>query len=244
VTFGEQLRTSSERHKSKIIVALDLTGDPLTRADRAAMLVEKLGDEVAGVKLNFHVILPTGLAGTARVARACSRRGIPLIADIKLNDIESTNVEAAKLLFDNGFDAVIANPFVGYEEGLSKVISGAKSAGKGVILLVYMSHGGAAEGYGLTVRREPLFVTFAKRARDWGVDGAIVSAKSQAVLKRVRKILKPDQLILSPGVGAQGGKAEEALSAGTDFAIVGRSIIDAEDPLSALRGLNLATRGP
>ena len=82
------------------------------------MLVESLGDEVAGVKLNFHLILPEGLAGTSEVARACSKKKLPLIADIKLNDIESTNLETAKLLFEDGFDAIIANPFVGLEEGL------------------------------------------------------------------------------------------------------------------------------
>lgn len=242
--FGDQLRTSSERHRSRIILALDLTGDPQTRAERAAALVETLGDEVAGVKLNFHVILPAGLTGTARIARVCSRKKLPLIADIKLNDIESTNLETTKLLFEGGFDGVIANPFVGREEGLSKVVSGAKRAGKGTILLVYMSHAGAGEGYGLKVGREPLYVEFAKRVRDWDADGAIVSAKSTAIIKRVRAILKPEQLILSPGVGFQGGDAERAIRAGTDYVIVGRSIIEAPDPLAALEGFNLSIPWP
>ena len=30
----------------------------------------------------------------------CSSKGLPVIADIKLNDIESTNLEAVELLFD------------------------------------------------------------------------------------------------------------------------------------------------
>jgi orotidine-5'-phosphate decarboxylase len=220
-----------------------MTGDPMTRPERASALLEKLGDRVAGVKLNFHIILPRGLAGLAPITGVCARKGLPLIADIKLNDIESTNVETTNLLFENGFDAVIANPFVGREEGLSKVISNAGRSGKGVILLVYMSHAGAAEGYGLKVDGEELFVTFAKRARDWGADGAIVSSKSLSIIRRVREILGPGQLILSPGVGVQGGKADEAMTAGTDFAIVGRSIIEAGDPGEALAAFNRSMPG-
>ena len=37
-------------------------------------------------------------------------------------------------------------------------------------------------------------------------------------------------LILSPGVGVQGGKVGGAISAGADFEMVGRSIYKAENP--------------
>jgi orotidine-5'-phosphate decarboxylase len=43
------------------------------------------------------------------------------------------------------------------------------------------------------------------------------------------------RLILAPGVGAQGGKASEAIAAGADAVIVGRAIYDAKDPTSAAR---------
>ena len=39
-----------------------------------------------------------------------------------------------------------------------------------------------------------------------------------------------DLKILSPGVGAQGGKASDAISAGADYVIVGRAIYGSEDP--------------
>jgi len=42
-----------------------------------------------------------------------------------------------------------------------------------------------------------------------------------------------DLLILSPGVGAQGGSASATLEKGADYVIVGRSIYGAEDPRSA-----------
>jgi len=36
--------------------------------------------------------------------------------------------------------------------------------------------------------------------------------------------------ILTPGVGAQGGSAAQAIEAGADYVIVGRSIYQAENP--------------
>jgi len=246
--FGDDLVQSSKKHSSRVILALDVTGPTDTRVGRATGILRKVGDHVAGVKVNWHILLPAGIRGIADVLEVCHAKGLPVIADMKLNDIESTNLEAAELLFAAGIDAVIANPFVGSEEGLSGVIARAKEAGKGVILLVYMSHAGAGEGYGLLVDGKPLYLEFARRARVWGADGVIVSAKSLAIIRDVRKELTRKQLILSPGVGFQGGKADHAvIEAGTDFPIVGRSIVEAQDPMAAVRVLNRSLprpRGP
>jgi orotidine-5'-phosphate decarboxylase len=238
VQFGERLKESSKRHGSKIILALDITGPQSTRAARAESLLNELGDSLAGVKVNFQLLLPQGLQGLAGVASICAKKELPLIADIKLNDIESTNLETVELLFGNGFDAVIANPFAGHNEGLSKVIARSKALKKGVILLVYMSHEGAEEGYALKVGEEPMYMRFARKVVEWGADGAIVSAKSLDIIKDVRRTLEPWQVILSPGIGFQGGEADKAIRAGTDFAIVGRSIIDAKAPRAMLREFN------
>jgi orotidine-5'-phosphate decarboxylase len=53
-------------------------------------------------------------------------------------------------------------------------------------------------------------------------------------VKTLRAIVG-SRLILAPGVGAQGGKASEAIAAGADAVIVGRAIYDAKDPTSAAR---------
>lgn len=239
--FRESLLSSSKKHSSRVVIGLDLKGDPGTRVSRGAALVRLLGEELAGVKVTYHLLLPGGLNGLSELLGVCSEMGLPVIADVKLNDIESTNLEAVDLLFSGGIDAVIANPFVGAEEGLSGVIAEARRRGKGVLLLVYMSHAGAKEGYGLAVGGEPLYLEFARRVRDWGADGAIVSAKSHSIIREVRAIIRPDQIILSPGVGAQGGVGDRSLlDAGTDYAIVGRSIVESSDPRSALRALNTA----
>lgn len=243
--FRDDLVQSSKERSSRIIVSLDITGPPEMRVDRALGLVRSIDGELAGVKFHWHLLLPGGLKGLKPLIGFCNDRKIPVLADIKLNDIESTNLEAVGLLYDAGVDAIIANPFVGAEEGLSGVIAKAKELGRGVVLLVYMSHAGAGEGYGLTVAGEPLYREFARRTRDWDADGAIVSAKSHQVIREVRSLLKRDQFILCPGVGVQGGKADrDVIEAGADFVIIGRSVVDAVDPRATLRAFNASMPAP
>jgi orotidine-5'-phosphate decarboxylase len=155
-----------------------------------------------------------------------------------MNDIESTNLNVVDSLLSFGVDAVIANPFVGREEGLGKALERIHSKNGGMIFLVYMSHKGADEGYSLRLEGgEPIYRVFAARARDWGADGVIVSAKDMDKIAQTRSIIGKERLIFAPGVGAQGGKASASLAAGADFVLVGRSVTESADPLRALRRL-------
>jgi orotidine-5'-phosphate decarboxylase len=236
--LGDWLERNSRKSGSKVILAADVAGPYESRVERAVALVSETRESIVGVKVNWHLLLPNGVLGLRGLTDACREWELPLIADMKLNDIGSTNVEAAGTLFANGFDALIANPFVGYKEGIEELLAKTREMGKAVILLVYMSHGGAKEGYGLSVGGEPLYVAFARKARRWKVDGAIVSSKSPSVIRKVRSLLGEGQVILSPGVGFQGGDARRALAAGTDYLIVGRSIVESEDPAGAAEAIN------
>ncbi len=236
--LGDWLGSNSRNSGSRIILAADVVGPYESRAERAASLVALLGERIVAVKVNWHLLLPYGVMGLRGLTERCRDAGLPLIADMKLNDIGATNVEAAETLFSNGFDALIANPFVGYREGMEDLMAKSREMGKGVILLVYMSHGGAREGYGLRVGGEPLYLSFARKTRKWGADGAVVSSRSPSIIRSVRSVLRKEQVILSPGVGFQGGDAREAISAGSDYLIVGRSIVESKDPVGSLEALN------
>ena len=167
---------------------------------------------------------------------------IPVIMDAKINDIGHTNEFIASQYFSAGFDAIIANPFAGFKDGLEPVFRIAKAQQKGVLLLVHMSHSGASEGYGQTVldekgEKKVQFEVFAQRAVQWGADGAIVGATFPETITRVRSILGDGIPIFSPGVGVQGGSLSRALAAGAKYAIVGRSIYESDDPAKSTENL-------
>ncbi len=235
--FNERILSSAKEKHSRVVLALDISGPFETRLRRASEVLKSTGNHVSAVKVNNHLLLPYGLEGMKEVIITCRDAGLPLIADLKMNDIESTNLNVVDSLLSYGFDAVIANPFVGREEGLGKVVERMHLRGGGVLFLVYMSHRGAEEGYALrTEGGEPLYRVFARRAREWGADGVIVSAKSSKIMEETRKVVGKECLIFAPGIGVQGGSA--ATAGGADFVIVGRSIIEAADPAEELRKFN------
>ncbi len=55
--------------------------------------------------------------------------GLLAIMDAKVNDIGNTNQIIADYYFAAGFDAIIANPFVGWEEGLKPLFETSKKTG-------------------------------------------------------------------------------------------------------------------
>ncbi len=242
--FRERMRSSARRNQSRVALALDIVGPHENRVSKAIELLNELIDKVACVKINQHLILPFGLNGLRELLEICMSKDVPVIADLKLNDVESTNLVAADTLYKMGVDAVIANPFVGFDEGLGKVIEMSRGMGKGVLLLVYMSHRGAREGYDMKVDGKSFWRIFARRVRSWNADGAIVSARSPYRIKEVRRMILEDQLILTPGVGHQGGDAKKALDAGADMVIVGRSVVDSPEPRRALEEFRLSAQVP
>ncbi len=237
--FNERILGSARKNSSRVVLALDFSEPYERRLARAEEVLEATKQRIAAVKVNHHLLLPFGLAGMRDMIGICRRQGLPLIADLKLNDIESTNINVVDSLFAYGFDAVIANPFVGKEEGLGNVVERVHSHAGGILFIVYMSHKGTEEGYSLKLEGgEPIYRVFAKRARDWKADGVIVSAKSADKISETRKIVGKGCLIFSPGIGAQGGDASTSSSSGSDFLIVGRSITESPDPMRALSEIN------
>ncbi len=212
--------------------------------------MEEVHPYVCALKLNRHLVLPLGLFdGVKKIVEKARSLDLPVIMDCKINDIGYTNRIIAENYFKAGFDAVIANPFVGWEAGLKPVFEVARKMEGGVILLVYMSHKAAWEGYGQEVhdpktgKALPQYVVFAEKALSWGADGAVVGATYPDKIREVRTILRDKVPIYSPGIGAQGGNAKAAVTAGSHYLIVGRSITLADRPGEAARTVRDAARG-
>jgi len=83
----------------------------------------------------------------------------------------------------------------------------------------------------------------AKLAKDSGLDGIVCSVHEAAM---IRKEFGEKFLIVTPGIRPKGYKrddqartatAQEAIQAGANYIVVGRPILEAEDPLKAVEGL-------
>jgi orotidine-5'-phosphate decarboxylase len=189
--------------------------------------ISAVEQHICAIKMNFHLILPLSACEILQINNLAHSYGLQSIADIKLNDIENTNEIAVEHLVRMGFDAIIANPFMG-KGSMKSLVLKAHKANAGLIALVYMSHIDASEGFGLaTEGGKPLYKIFLERAREASADGIVVGATQTEILKQVAEQGLP---VYSPGIGAQGGDIEKAIKSGADYLIIGRLIIAADQP--------------
>jgi orotidine-5'-phosphate decarboxylase len=72
--------------------------------------------------------LPLGtFDGVQELVEQIRGQGMLAVMDAKVNDIGNTNQIIAEYYFAAGFDAIIANPFVGWDEGLNRSLKFQKS---------------------------------------------------------------------------------------------------------------------
>ncbi len=239
--FCRKMKDASQKRGSNIVLALDVVSeDSNTLLSRSVSILRAAAPYVCAIKVNRQLVLPLGLYhGVKKILLLAETLGLPTIMDCKVNDIGSTNREIVNHYYRAGFDAVTASPFVGWVDGLQPVFELAREKEKGVILLVYMSHRGAVEGYGQEVidaetgRRRRFYQLFAEKALRWVADGVVVGATNPEIIREVRGLVMERVPIYSSGIGVQGGDLQSCVAAGTDYLIVGRSIVLADDPAKA-----------
>ncbi len=202
---------------------------------KAQKILQVVHPYICAVKINHHLVLPLGtFDGVQQLVEQIRGQGLLAIMDAKVNDIGNTNQIIAEYYYAAGFDAIIANPFVGWDEGLKPLFEVSRCLKRGVILLCYMSHKGASEGYGQTIidpqtgETTLQYVSFARKALKWGADGIVVGATVPEKIREIKQIVGSQVPIYSPGVGAQGGAAETAIKSGSSYLIVGREIMNAD----------------
>jgi orotidine-5'-phosphate decarboxylase len=191
--------------------------------------------------MNFHLILPLSISQISEIIDLIHSYELQSIADIKLNYIISTNEIAIGYLLKMGFDAVIVNPLIG-KNALQFAVNQAHKMNAGIIALIYMSHPGAKEGFGINVIKQAknsnnkitsMYKVFLEYAYASQVDGIVVGATQIDILKEISSQRKAP--IYSPGFGTQGGDIKQAAKSGTDYFIIGSSIIGSKDPLNVVK---------
>lgn len=240
-TYRERIRRAAESN-GRIILACDYDGARESLAELALGSIADIHPYLCAIKLNMHLLLPLGADEVLGITDEAHAHGLQCIADIKLNDINSTNDVAARHLWEMGFDAVIATPIMG-AESLKALAESASRAGKGVIALCHMSAPEALQAYEQkTSSGTPLYRLFLEWALEGGASGVVAGATFPDVIRYCSERAGGRLDVYSPGVGTQGGDADEAIRLGADYLIVGRTILSAADPSSAAADLCRKTR--
>ena len=244
MSFRNKMQEAAQSKDSRIVLALDFPYEAPDNRSRvlakAQNILKIVHPYICAVKINHHLVLPLGtFDGVQQLVEQIRGQGLLAIMDAKVNDIGNTNQTIAQYYFAAGFDALIANPFIGWEEGLRPLFEVSQRLNRGMILLCYMSHKGAEEGYGQTIidpetgEKTLQYLSFAKKAVKYRADGIVVGATHPQKILEVKKIVDEEVPIYSPGIGTQGGAAEEAIKAGANYIIVGREITMALNPAKA-----------
>jgi orotidine-5'-phosphate decarboxylase len=216
--------------RERLIVALDVPD-----ADRARVLVERLGDTVWFYKVGLELFTA---GGYFELIDWLTARGKRVFADLKLFDVPATVERALRRLVDRGvhFTTVHGNDGIlraaaGVERGELKVLA--------VTVLTSLDRGDL-DDLGFDCDVDQLVLSRARRALEVGCDGVISSGLEVA---RLRESLGERLLVVTPGIRPVENRPvddqkrvvtpEKAFRSGADHIVVGRPVRDAEDPARA-----------
>lgn len=249
MTYSE-LREQIFRKQSYLCVGLDtdprklprhlLTEpDPVFAFNRA--IIDATADVAVAYKPNIAFYEAQGPRGWESLQKTLDY--IPAdcftIADAKRGDIGNTSGLYARAFFDPeaaglNFDSITVAPYMGQDS----VMPFLDYEGKWVILLALTSNSGSADFQRQPVNEQELFEIVIQTARTWAEPDRlmfVVGATQAGELSRIRE-LAPQNFLLVPGVGAQGGSLADVSRKGLTpdgglLVNASRSILYASDGL-------------
>jgi len=202
----------SMRNNTQLILALDVTD-----RKNAVRISKETADHVDAIKIGYPLVLGAGLGIINDICKFA-----PVIADFKVADIPNTDRLICSQAFEAGASAVIVHGFTG-RDSVSECVKTAKDFHGDIFVVTEMSHPGAVEFM------QPKALELASIAVECKASGVVAPATRPQRLKQIRDVVGK-LTIISPGVGAQGGSAADAIRAGADHVIVGRSIYGSKTP--------------
>lgn len=219
----------------RLIVALDVNS-----LDKADILIGKL---VPAVKI-FKVGLGLWTLYGPRAVELVHKKGGKVFLDLKFHDIPNTVSASIRAALKLGVFMVNVHTLGGGEMMRQAVLAAREIEGGpkilGVTILTSMDQK-AIEDVGIQGDITEEVLRLAVMAARAGLDGVVASPNEAAL---IRSKTKKNFIIVTPGVrpiwASKGDQKRiatpvEAVRAGADYIVVGRPIIEAEDPLLAAR---------
>ncbi len=224
----KELIDNIKRKKSFLCVGLDTdikkvpehianVPDPIFTFNKA--IIDATADYCVAYKPNLAFYESFGAKGWTALEKTVKyiREKYPdqfIIADAKRGDIGNTSQLYARSFFEHlGVDSITVAPYMG-QDSVSPFLG---YPGKWVILLALTSNKGSHD-FQLTEDSTgtPLFERVINTSRKWATPDEmmyVVGATQGAMFEDIRKVA-PDNFLLVPGVGAQGGSLEEVCKYG------------------------------
>jgi orotidine-5'-phosphate decarboxylase len=219
--------------RDRLIVPLDL---PNVAAAEA--MIARLGDSVTFYKIGYQLAYAGGLPLVGKLADA----GKKVFTDLKLHDISNTVARGVESVAKLGATFLTVHA---YPQTMKAAVEGrAGSSLKILAVTVLTSYDDGdlhAAGYRLGV--SDLVEARAQQAQVLGVDGIVCSPEEAASL---RKIVGHQMVLVTPGIRPAGTSSGDqkrimtpgrAISAGADYLVVGRPILEASDPKAAAEAI-------
>lgn len=203
---------------SRLILAIDLYDH-----DKAVEMARIAEGRVRAIKVNWPLVMSAGISIVKELSKYAD-----ILCDFKVADIPQTAMLITRKARENDAWGIISHIFTGTDS----LLAVKESAGPMKVFgVVYMSHPGTTEFMQQNTEK------FLSIARENGLYGVIVAGNNYEAIRNLRG--KAGSLkIAAPGVGVQGGSAAEAAKSGADYLIIGRQIVQAEDPVSVIDQIN------
>ena len=218
-----------------VVVALDYPS-----AQPALELVEQLRPRLCRLKVGKELFTRSGPA----LVEELQRRGFEVFLDLKYHDIPNTVAAAVRAAAELGVWMVNVHASGGRRmmEAAAEALQGVTHRPLliGVTVLTSMGDDDLRE-LGYTQSAGERVLSLAALAADSGLDGVVCSAQEAPALRAQRG---GEFCLVTPGIRLAGDDAgdqrrvltpAQAVAAGADYLVIGRSITGASDPLAALQ---------
>ena len=219
--------------RDRLIVALDLPSVALAEA-----MIARLGDSVTFYKIGYQLAYAGGLP----LVRQLADTGKKVFVDLKLHDIGNTVARGVESVAALGATFLTVHAYPQTMKAAVEARAGSELKILAVTVLTSYDDGDLhAAGYSLGV--SDLVEARAQQAQVLGVDGLVCSPEEAAAL---RKVVGHQMRLVTPGIRPAGSTAGDqkrvmtpsrAISAGADYLVVGRPVMEAADPKAAAEAI-------
>lgn len=224
--------------ESKVIVALDFPDK-----HQALEFVSKLDPSLCRLKVGKEMFTHYG----PDLIEQIQTKGFELFLDLKYHDIPNTVARACEAAAKLGVWMVNVHALGGRRMMETAAEALARQSSPPMLIAVTVLTSMSAEDLsGIGIQKSPadFAIQLAGLARDSGLDGVVCSAQEASTMKQE---LGQNFVLVTPGIRPAGSATDDqrrimtpvdAITAGSDYLVIGRPITQSDDPVGVLRTIN------